>query len=141
MLNKIIIPAALVATIVIAGIFAFMPVEKASTVHGSLTNTVTGLDRAYYFKFNQSYASAAISTGLTLLPAQAGVTYSGNYVITATANNRTATGLNGDFSAFKCGLVDGTSALTTNATGGSPQSGTLANLAAGDAIKMQIIEN
>jgi len=39
-MNKIAIPALLVATIMVAGIFAFAPVEQASTVH---TTTSSGL--------------------------------------------------------------------------------------------------
>ena len=35
-MNKIVIPAILAVTIVVAGIFAFMPVEKASTVHTTI---------------------------------------------------------------------------------------------------------
>ena len=38
-MNKIAIPAILVATVMVAGMFAFMPVEQASTVH--LSGTVT----------------------------------------------------------------------------------------------------
>ena len=34
-MNKLTIPAILVATVMVAGIFAFMPVEQASTVHKS----------------------------------------------------------------------------------------------------------
>ena len=36
MLNKIAIPTILAATIMVAGIFAFMPVEQASTVHTTI---------------------------------------------------------------------------------------------------------
>jgi len=38
-LNKLVIPAFLTATVMVAGMFAFMPVEQASTVHttGSVT--------------------------------------------------------------------------------------------------------
>jgi len=36
-MNKLTIPAILVATVMVAGIFAFMPVEQASTVHTSAT--------------------------------------------------------------------------------------------------------
>ena len=48
-MNKIVFPALLVATIMVAGAFAFMPVEQASTVHlsgttvaGSLSGALTG---------------------------------------------------------------------------------------------------
>jgi len=35
-MNKLIIPAILVATVMVAGIFAFMPVEQATTVHTTI---------------------------------------------------------------------------------------------------------
>jgi len=38
-LNKLAIPAILLATVMVAGIFAFMPVEQASTVHGDITGS------------------------------------------------------------------------------------------------------
>ena len=39
-MNKFAIPTILVATVMVAGIFAFMPVEQASTVHTSGTTTL-----------------------------------------------------------------------------------------------------
>jgi len=36
-MNKLLIPAILAATVVIAGIFAFAPIDKASTVHTTIT--------------------------------------------------------------------------------------------------------
>jgi hypothetical protein len=36
-MKKIAIPAILAATVLIAGLFAFMPIEKASTVHSTIT--------------------------------------------------------------------------------------------------------
>ena len=42
-MSKLTIPAILVATIMVAGIFAFMPVEQASTVHDSITAAAVGL--------------------------------------------------------------------------------------------------
>ena len=41
-MNKIIIPIILSAVILIAGVFAFVPVEKASTVHGTIPSLVDG---------------------------------------------------------------------------------------------------
>ena len=40
-MNKLTIPAILAATVMVAGIFAFMPVEQASTVHTTSTATVS----------------------------------------------------------------------------------------------------
>ena len=36
-LNKLTMPAILVATVMVAGVFAFMPVQQASTVHTTIT--------------------------------------------------------------------------------------------------------
>ena len=41
MQNKIIIPTALVGVILIAGVFALMPVQQASTVHGTIGSLQT----------------------------------------------------------------------------------------------------
>jgi len=38
-MNKLTIPSILVATVMVAGIFAFMPVEQASTVHDTIQAT------------------------------------------------------------------------------------------------------
>ena len=38
-MNKLVIPAILVSITLVAGIFAFMPVEKASTVHTTIQGT------------------------------------------------------------------------------------------------------
>jgi len=38
LLNKLVIPAILVATVMVAGIFAFSPVQSASTVHGTISD-------------------------------------------------------------------------------------------------------
>ena len=40
-MNKLTIPAILAVTVMVAGIFAFMPVEQASTVHTSGTITIS----------------------------------------------------------------------------------------------------
>ena len=136
MLNKILIPAALLATVVIAGIFAFMPIEKASTVHSTLTTNTNSQDRSMYFRFNQSLLSAYSSTGITLIPAETGTTIAGSFTISATPNNSTK-----GQRTLECGLVDTTAGgddIGTNATTGSPQSGTLSSLASGEGIIMQI---
>lgn len=120
-----------------------MPVEKASTVHGTLASTaqLNGLDRGVYFRINQTYATAAhTASGFVVIPAQAGVTYTGTYVLTATPDNSTASGGKSNRAAFECGLVDGNGQAVsgTNATGGTPGTGTLANLGANEAIRVQI---
>ena len=42
LMNKFAIPAILVATVMVAGIFAFMPVEQASTVHTTIIDKSSG---------------------------------------------------------------------------------------------------
>ncbi|GFN40476.1 MAG: hypothetical exported protein [Marine Group I thaumarchaeote] len=39
-MNKLTVPAILVATVMVAGIFAFMPVQQASTVHTTITTDI-----------------------------------------------------------------------------------------------------
>jgi len=39
-LYKVVLPTILVATVIIAGVFAFMPVEKASTVHQTIIDAI-----------------------------------------------------------------------------------------------------
>lgn len=39
-MNNLLIPSILAATILVAGMFAFMPIEKATTVHTTIQNTV-----------------------------------------------------------------------------------------------------
>ena len=43
-MNKLAIPSILAATVLIAGIFAFMPVEKASTIHVGLEDKIDELE-------------------------------------------------------------------------------------------------
>jgi len=42
LLNKLVIPAILVATVMVAGMFAFVPVQQASTVHDNVITTLQG---------------------------------------------------------------------------------------------------
>ena len=52
-MNKLVIPSILTATVLIAGIFAFMPADKASTVDNTIIeaiqNSVSAQDRILYF--------------------------------------------------------------------------------------------
>ena len=66
-MNKFVIPAILVSITLVAGIFAFMPVEKASTVHTTIQgtqlseiDTVLDLD----LKTNATATCGAGNTGL-----------------------------------------------------------------------------
>lgn len=64
---KIIIPTALVAVILIAGVFALMPVQQASTVHGTigslqtLTKSDTDFDAAENLDFTCTAAFEVVS--------------------------------------------------------------------------------
>ena len=68
LLNRFMIPAILLAVVMVAGVFAFMPVEKASTVHSTLASSTTqtnnealvdseldGQDRVINFYYNMSH--------------------------------------------------------------------------------------
>ena len=60
---KITIPALLVATIMVAGAFAFMPVEQASTVHLSGTVVFGGIDVVTDAFIDASTGAVSISAG------------------------------------------------------------------------------
>lgn len=108
------IPAILVAVVLVAGVFAFVPVEKASTVHGTLA-TSTSLDtqttlistqadnqqRAISFSFNMSHNPTGSNSGAewpgnaTIVLGQTGITYTGYGSLTAIPNNSTGINLHG----------------------------------------------
>jgi len=80
-LNKFTIPAILVVTVLVAGIFAFMPVEKASTVHTTIqsatqadTQTTTlqaninKQDRLLTFPFMTGLKNLNTTTAANILP-------------------------------------------------------------------------
>jgi len=51
-MNKFLIPTILTATVLIAGVFAFIPVEKASTVHDEIIEAIEGeSDKILYFTY------------------------------------------------------------------------------------------
>jgi len=70
-MNKLLIPAILAAIVVVAGIFAFMPIEKASTVHttitGQLVTTNTADDQVMTAAINIIADSATIKEGVVCL--------------------------------------------------------------------------
>lgn len=136
MLNKILIPAALVATVVIAGIFAFMPVEKASTVHGTLTSNTNNQDRTIYFTTNMTFgvAGRADANNLLLIPAGTNAISIAAFTLAAIPTQGTAD------TQWECGLTDGTnSLLTRNASKGSPINGTtIAGLGGGEGLYLQV---
>ena len=143
MSNKFILPIILASIMVVAGVVAFMPVEKAATVHSTLSAGTDGQNRAMYFSFNQSYATAGTSLGTTIIPAETGQLLSGSFILSATPTNSTAAG--GGVRALSCGLTDTSGSAGnfgedagTNATTGNPQSGTLGNLNTGEGLNMQI---
>jgi len=131
-----------------AGFFAFTPVEKASTVHGTLatSNQLDGKDMVIPFTINFTYVTAASSEGLTIAPVQAGVTYTGFYFLSAVPDHVTTSGNTGDSSDFECGLMDSSGSANingqvvsaTNATTGVPSSGTLDNLGPGEGVLLAV---
>ena len=124
---KIAIPILLAGIVMIAGIFAFVPVEQASTVHTTIASNVDDQDRAFTFVINGTE-----DTNIQLLPAKASKTYSGSYTLSSTAA--------GD-GTLDCGLDDGAGQLVSaaNSTSVTPASGTLDNLGANEGIFLNFI--
>ena len=65
MMTKIIIPSLMVATILVAGIFAFMPVEQASTVHTILQDT-TGTWQTDSLTYTTATSGAAVAADFSI---------------------------------------------------------------------------
>ena len=65
-MNKLVIPALLLAVVMVAGAFAFVPVGQAATVHDSLTNEAQALGDAICsedFDGNINSSDADLATG------------------------------------------------------------------------------
>ena len=72
LVNKILIPSILVVTIIVAGIFAFMPVEKATTVHTTITTdlgaNIDKQDRVLSFYFSTGTKNLNDTSNANILP-------------------------------------------------------------------------
>jgi hypothetical protein len=146
--NKtILIPVVLSAIIVIAGIFAFMPIEKVTTVHGTLPTATTlttetqGIDQfaVYRINFTNNYKQL-----VTLIPASSG-TITGHATLTAIANqvvNRTVAPIPVE-QQFQCGLsTTNSEKLGINATQGNSTSLALsAVLSANEGIVVEAVNS
>jgi len=65
LMNKFLIPAILTAVVLIAGIFAFMPVDKASTVHTQIIAAITDSQDAVLLDLEKKLKLSADSDGPT----------------------------------------------------------------------------
>ena len=105
-MNKLIIPAILAATVMVAGIFAFMPVERASTVHTTIIaevqsstvlsdNSITAAKLAAdaITEINDGSLGSDVLTAFTtdLGAADVTVTSTTDFVTCITADNPTGT--------------------------------------------------
>ena len=101
-MNKIVIPVILVSITLVAGIFALMPIEKASTVHTTISANVDDQNRA------MSWTIEGAAATYTIIPV--------GDLITGTATLST---------------IDGTGACEIRAVGGGNDSGPISNIALG----------
>ena len=71
-MNKFTIPAILVVTVLVAGIFAFMPVEKATTVHTTITadlgSNIDKQDRLLSYYFSTGTKNLNDTSNANILP-------------------------------------------------------------------------
>jgi len=123
-LNKVLVPALLGIVVLIAGIFAFVPIEKSATVHGLLATVTTntnndaliateadGQDRYAFWQINTTASGFHI-----LIPADSG-TITGYAVLTAEPNNHS---FNSRELIYQCGLsTTNDEQLGINATQGN----------------------
>ena len=139
MLNKFVIPVVLASVVVIAGIFAYLPIDKATTVHLTLpSNSSFGstFDTQDRFVFWQINFTNMPKQKITLIPAQSG-TITGFAVLTAEPNtNGKATE-----GRFACGLsTTNSERLGINASFGNTTSLALSSvLSAGEGIVLEAV--
>lgn len=140
MMKKIMIPAILGIIMIIGGIFAFMPVERASTVHGTLATTtnveekIDAQDRSINFFLNFSH----IQKPIVVLPAESGKTFSGHAIISAMPNNVTVASAGQD---MNCGLETTVPvSIGINATGGNTTAATF-SLSSGEGLQVVLSNN
>ncbi|MBI2006353.1 MAG: hypothetical protein HYS75_03665 [Nitrosopumilales archaeon] len=142
-MNKFVIPAVLASIIVIAGIFAFMPIEKVTTVHSTIvqtsdiTSNVRGIDRYVHWEINFTNMP---KQKITLIPASSG-TITGFAVLTAEPNHQRSGSAE---KVFRCGLSTTTAGemLGINATQGNSTSLPLsAALGANEGIVLEAVNS
>jgi len=116
-LNKLVLPGVLLATVMIAGIFAFMPVQDATTIH----NVLRSQDQILYFTYVVG-GDDAFDSDIPLTPfVENG--YTGEVtinVVTLPSGQDTST-------EFDCGWDFDIEAITDDSDDGSPNT-TLASV-------------
>lgn len=121
-MNKIIIPTILTATILIAGLFAFMPVQQASTVH---TTILAGTSQVRAVAEAAVDVAAAPGTTLTLTCNAPFDVLGFTVVQTAGTNDNTAAAAvadqDGAAAAFAAAAIPGGAGIGTAAMGDGEQ--------------------
>ena len=143
MLNKFVIPAVLAGVVVIAGIFAFMPIEKVTTVHSTIvqtsdiTSNVRGIDRYVHWEINFTNNAKQL---VTLIPASSG-TITGFAVLTAEPNHQFYGSAE---KVFRCGLsTTNNEKFVINATQGNSTASALRTdiLSADEGIVVEAVNS
>lgn len=125
-MKKYAIPTILLATVLVAGFFAFTPVYQASTVHTTIGTDIDGQDRGISWIVEGAGATIVI-------PAKAGIAISGTVVVSNMAG------------AGTCNVDDTTGPDGITATAGAGATGvqdiiagTTANFATGEGITITV---
>jgi len=117
---KLVLPTILIATALVAGLFALMPVETATSVHTTIAANVTDQSRALYF---QTDAGAAEIDDI-IIPLAAGQAFQADVTLSSAGGvclvedtvgpTALVTGVNGDVIVATIGNAN---ASTTNTAG------------------------
>ena len=143
MLNKFTIPAILVVTILVAGIFAFIPVEKVSTVHTTLQTTASSTaqtttlqanidkqDRLLFYHLMTGTKNLNASSNANILP----------FKLNSWTGNATVIVADGCGKCFVNEVDGGTAGGDGTETLGASQTGTGANTSSFSAIdRLEVI--
>ena len=126
-MNKIAIPAILVATVMVAGMFAFMPVDQASTVHLSGTATLAASQGTIVAIDTVDLAFVDLATGDVVIAltdtvnTPDGVSYTASFILSL--EDDTDTDGNGDAPTVLVEVWDGDQWVDAEVTEPTPTDG------------------
>lgn len=123
-MNRVTVPTILAATVLVAGMFALMPVEKAQTSHIS----ISAQDRAMTWDIS----NLAIAEIVTLVPGVAGKDMSGRATVNGVAGTNTCTVEDDDGTDIAAAAAVDVAAADFNTAG----AGTPAGFVTGDGIQL-----
>ncbi len=134
-MNKLLIPSILTAIVLVAGMFAVMPIEKASTVHTTIIAAIKstgGAGSTLSVPFDVPAGAAALT--IPVLKGQTGLTYKVNAQVAIYENTGVGT-VTVQGSVVPTAIV---AATTAGATGVFSSTGAFVTIAAAEGVSILV---